>query len=340
MKRFKVVLVGLGRMGRNHLRILGEDPGFEVVGVVDPVFPESSVQARSDQRVPVSKTLDQFLESPAGKAFDCAVIASPTSTHHSVTERFLDLGKSVLVEKPLASSGDLGESLIAKAKSKGLVLAVGHVERFNPAVLKLKHVLDAGWLGTPIHFSFTRVGGYPNEVRDGNNVLLDLAVHDLDVLQLLHGEFRVVSSICHSTWKEEILDTAEILLAHQAGVSASVHVNWVTPTKIRSLRVTGTQGVAFVDYILQSCRLMGGNLLKTSKADRTDFSQLIEDYRNSDQIEFGVQKQEPLKLEIRAFWQALSGEPSAICTGEEGLHAVRLAETAIQRSQLGIRHSG
>lgn len=339
MRRFRVVVVGCGRMGRNHLRVLAEDPGFEVVGVVDPDFPDESIKLPSGPEVPVMRSVDNLIGKDGGPPCDCAVVASPTGTHHAVASRLVGMGVAVLVEKPIVHESTAGESLISKARAAGVVLAVGHVERFNPAVIKLRQVLDAGYLGTPIHFSFTRVGGYPSEIAEGNNVLLDLAVHDLDLLELLHGSFKVSASICHSTLRPGVLDTAEILLAHSAGASASVHVNWVTPTKVRSVRVTGTRGVVFVDYILQTVRLIGGKLLNASRAHRTSFDQIVEDYRNCDQIEFGVQKEEPLKLEIRAFWEALCGRPSNICTGEEGVRAVRLAESAIWESRWGIRAS-
>lgn len=336
MRRFRVLVVGCGRMGRNHLRVLAEDPGFEVVGVIDPAGVGDRIQPPSGPAVPIMASIDDLVGADGRPTCDCAVVASPTGTHHAVASRLLDMGVAVLVEKPVVHDSGVGEGLISQARAAGVVLAVGHVERFNPAVIKLREVLDAGWLGTPIHFSFTRVGGYPGEVAEGNNVLLDLAVHDLDLLELLHGSFQVVSSICHSTLRSNVLDTAEILLAHSGGTSASVHVNWVTPTKVRSVRVTGTRGVVFVDYILQTVRLMGGNLLHASRANRTSFDQIVEDYRNCDQIEFGVHKHEPLKLEIRAFWEALCGRPTAICSGEEGLRAVRLAEAAIRESRRGL----
>src|SRR6185295_8566276 len=97
-------------------------------------------------------------------------------------------------------------------EAAGVRLAVGHVERFNPAIRKLREVIRGGWLGEPIHFSFTRIGGYPETIPEGNNVLLDLAVHDVDVLRSLVGPVKVNASLCHSTWKPGVLDTSEIVL--------------------------------------------------------------------------------------------------------------------------------
>src|SRR5262249_38343054 len=155
-----------------------------------------------------------------------------------------------LVEKPLCATFEQARALAALAEERGVRLAVGHVERFNPAVRKLREVIQAGWVGEPIHFSFTRVGGYPETLVPGNNVLLDLAVPGIDVLRSLVGPLRLEASVSHATVREGVLDTAEILLTCAAGSSATVHVNWITPTKIRTLRVTGTRGMCFVDYIL------------------------------------------------------------------------------------------
>jgi UDP-N-acetylglucosamine 3-dehydrogenase len=235
------------------------------------------------------------------------------------------------VEKPVASTFVQGRRVIEAAQQAGLRLAVGHVERFNPAVRKLREVIREGWLGTPIHFAFTRVGGYPDTVLAGNNVLLDLAVHDIDVLRSLVGPLRVEHSTCHVTFREGIFDTAEISLGAAAGSSASVHVNWITPTKIRSVRVTGTRGVCFVDYILQTCELLGGSLLKNIEPVTSSFEVLQELYRSTDRVQFGVQKVEPLRAQAEQFRAFIGGgEPGELCTGRDALAAVLLAERAIQ----------
>lgn len=301
-------------MGKNHLRVMNENPDYEIVGVADSV-------AR----------VDGFACAPSWQvlpAFDAAVVATPTSTHFDVVRELLTAGKDVLVEKPIASDAASGIALAKIAEENGRKLVVGHVERFNPAVRKLREIIAAGWLGTPIHFSFTRVGGFPNTLMKGNNVVLDLAVHDVDVFRSVAGEVSLVSSVTHSTWKKDLVDTAELLLRSESGMTANVHVNWVTPTKIRQIRVTGTSGVCFVDYMLQTCELMGGNLLKQGEApEYADFEQLTRLYHTSDRISFGVDKVEPLKVEHEEFVRYLrTGDSGALCTGAEGISAVRIAE--------------
>lgn len=318
----RIVLVGVGRMGRNHLRVLREIASFEIAAVVDASVPSADLGA-----IPHARSLAEL----KGIDFEAAVIATPTATHHETAMQLIGMGKHVLVEKPIASSYEQGREVVAAAHAKGVKLAVGHVERFNPAVRKLREIIHEGWLGTPIHFSFTRVGGYPDTVLSGNNVLLDLAVHDIDVLRSLVGAVRLEHSMCHVTWKENVFDTAEIFLASASGASASVHVNWITPTKIRSIRVTGTRGVCFVDYILQTCELLGGGLLKSVEPTVATFDMAELVYRTTDRIQFGVRKEEPLRAQLLQFGRFLrENDPGELCTGADALGAVLLAERAIQ----------
>jgi UDP-N-acetylglucosamine 3-dehydrogenase len=320
--KIKIALVGLGRMGKNHLRVLRETPGFELAAVVD-----AHAAAPADLgAVPFLKSISDLSKVD----FDAAVIATPTATHHEAALQLIAMGKHLLVEKPIASTYAQGREILAAAHDKGVRLAVGHVERFNPAVRKLREIIKEGFLGTPIHFSFTRVGGYPETLITGNNVILDLAVHDIDVLRSVVGPLKLEHSMCHVTWRDGVFDTAEIFLAAGTGASATVHVNWITPTKIRSIRVTGTRGVCFVDYILQTCELFGGSLLKSVEPSSSSFESLQELYRTTDRIQFGVQKEEPLRAQAKQFHRFLeNGDAGELCTGSDALAAVLLAERAV-----------
>jgi UDP-N-acetylglucosamine 3-dehydrogenase len=330
--KFRIALLGLGRMGRNHLRVTRLDPQFDLVAVVDPVANVSAADLGSAQLLRSLDELDKV-------DYDCAIIATPSSMHSDMAERLIAQGKHLLVEKPLCTVAADAARLVGLAHDKGIKMAVGHVERFNPAVRKLREVIRAGFLGTPIHFSVTRVGGYPENLLPGNNVLLDLAVHDIDVVRSLIGPVKVEASVCHSTVKEGVLDTAEVFLASLNGPTASVHVNWITPTKIRSIRVTGTRGVCFVDYILQTCELLGGALLQTQQPGNADFSRLLELYRNSDKITFGVNKEEPLRVQLSQFGQFLAtGNHGELCVGADAVAAVLLAERSIRLDER--RHEG
>lgn len=323
MEQLKAILVGHGRMGRNHFRVLGENPAIDLVGVLDP---DPTLKSRLTRDVPVFPTIDAL----SAVDFDVAVIATPTATHFDTARALLEKGKHLLVEKPLTTSFKEGVQIIELARERGVRLAVGHVERFNPAVRKLREVLNEGFLGSPIHFNFTRVGGYPPNIVTDNNVVLDLAVHDIDILRSLVGPLRVDACMTHATVDPGVLDTAEIFLAGERGISATVHVNWITPTKIRTVRTTGTRGVCFVDYIMQTCHLMGGDLLRRPAEGSADFDQLQRLYQASDRIDFGVNKREPLVEQLEQFVRFVrEGEPGELCLGADALSAVMLVERAI-----------
>ena len=319
----RILLIGAGKMGSNHLRVLSAEKNLLVAGVVEPFLKPD---------LPAGVKLYTSLSQVDPNSFDAALIATPTETHFEVSKQLIELKKDLLVEKPLASTPDQANELIDRAKTAGIKLFVGHVERSNPAVRRLKEVIAKGWIGKPIHCSFTRVGGYPQNVKSGNNVLLDLAVHDLDVFQYLFGSFNVKSSIIHSTIIPGTADTAEILLKGNEGISANIHVNWVTPTKIRSVRVTGTKGVVLVDYMLQTCTLHGGDLLNSPSTEKFDYNDLQEHYKNMDKIEFGVHREEPLKVQLREWLKALQNKTSSLCTAEEASKTVVEAQRAFEVS--------
>lgn len=332
MKPQSIVLIGAGLMGRNHLRVLQQSPLFDLRAVVDPrtsAVPDTG-------KVPVLAKMSELAQID----FDSALVATPTATHHDIVMELIRMGKHVLVEKPIANTEQLGRDLVKAAADRGVKLAVGHVERFNPVVRKLHEVIEAGWLGSVIHYSFTRVGGYPKNILAGNNVLLDLAVHDIDVLRSFVGPVHVEASVCHASWQPPTLDTAEILLRAKSGPSASLHVNWITPTKIRTVRVTGTRGVCFVDYILQTCELLGGSLLNPIEPQKIAAFETVQDlYKTTDRIAFGVRKEEPLVAQLQQLHALLtSGDFGSLCSGEDAARAVRVAENAMQTDRSHALH--
>lgn len=325
----KVVLVGFGRMGRNHFRVLKEHALVELVAVVDPFV----LRPENHALIPDSVKALTSLEQLNTVDFDALVVATPTQTHFDIVKKALAFKKPILVEKPICSTPEEGEELQRLATAANVLLAVGHVERQNPAIKKLKEVVESGIIGKPIHCSVTRVGGYPDNVQEGNNVLLDLAVHDLDVLQMIFGPFEYQSSFVHSTVKDGIFDTAQIMGVCSGHISADIHVNWITPTKIRAIRLTGTHGVCFVDYMLQTCSLMGGNLLKQRPDTHFSYKELIEMYRGSDKIEFGVTRQEPLRAQLDQFLLALSGQKHSLCLAPEATRIVKIAEQSLTEAR-------
>jgi UDP-N-acetylglucosamine 3-dehydrogenase len=322
VSKLRVALVGLGRMGKNHLRVLQNSQHVKLVGVADVFAADPKLP-----NVPFAKDLREVQNWKP----DLVVIATPTETHFEVATFFLRQKLNLLVEKPLATTSSRCQELIELASRQNCFVAVNHLERLNPAVRKLKDLVDTGRLGKPIHYSFTRVGGYPKSVLEGNNVLLDLAVHDLDILMQFEADPRLLGSIGHSNVRSDTLDTAELLLTTKSGASATLHANWITPSKIRTLRLTGTRGVAIVDYILQSCTLF------TSKdPDAVEpaigFDTQVRHYQSFVREEIAVDAAEPLMLQYEECAKALSGRPSRVCLAADAARSVSLAEEALERA--------
>lgn len=330
----RTMLVGAGKMGRNHLRLVAEDSRFDLRLIVDP-SPTLQLPATLVGAARVVSRLEDAKNEPV----DCAIVAAPTQAHFEICQTLLPTCRRVLLEKPVAATLRESRALQRLASDLGVDLWVGHVERFNPAIRKAQEVAARGWIGELIHLATTRVGGYPADIRASENVLLDLAVHDLDILSLIMGRLEVVASVCHSTWYPDVYDAADILVRDPQGRSAVVHVNWVTHTKVRSLRITGSRGVCFVDNILQTCSLSGGNLLERESPDSFTFAQLVDAYKNADRVEFGVHKIEPLKAQLDHFWRAVRGLDHGLCPLEDAVTAVALAEDAMSRAVSGVVRS-
>lgn len=295
-------------MGRHHFRILQEDPRFELVAVVDPVLaalPEGS-----------GVQLFRELRQVEAHSFDLAVIAAPTELHGQLVESVLRQKKHVLVEKPAAASRREATELVELAAAQGVCLAVGNIERCNPVVQGLRAVLAEGRLGELIHVEGTRAGAYPAHVKAGNNVFLDLMVHELDVFRMLLGPLTIVSSRGRALRQPGIWDFGHVCLESAAGVSGSVEVDWFSPQRRRLIRVVGSEGQALVDYIRQSLEIVGPD---------------------GQVSELAVQKVETLKVQLDQLYRYLHGQAYQLATGEQLIESVALVEEA---QRLAVRGGG
>ncbi len=317
MAKIRTCLFGLGHMGRNHLRVLQEDSRFELVAVIDPV---TDALPASSADVPLHKQLPEDL------MFDLAVVAAPTELHYSIVTNLLNRGHNVFVEKPAASTHTEASELVSLAESKGLRLAVGNIERCNPVVGALRSVIQSGILGRLVHLNGLRAGGFPRNVKPGNNVILDLGVHELDVFRMLLGPLDIVHGVGHCTQSSSIYDAAEISVRSKSGVTGTVHVNWLTPQRMRSIRVTGSEGLCLVDYIGQTCELFGNNLQKKA----TPFADLkwTSDQNGLDTASVPVVAKESLKEQLDQLYRYLSGETHILAVGAELIESVSLVEQA------------
>jgi predicted dehydrogenase len=254
---------------------------------------------------------------------DLVSVAVPTKEHHRVGLCALEAGCHVLVEKPIAATLEQGRDMIDRAAQVERVLVVGHIERFNPAVTELKRRLEEGQLGRVFQIHARRLGPFPARVRDVG-VVVDLATHDLDIMRYLTG--RKVRRMYAET--EQNIHTAHEdlfagLVRFEGGVLGVLDINWLTPTKIREIEVTGQRGMFLANLLTQDLYFY-----ENEQAGGLDWSHLslLRGVSEGQMIRLRLQRYEPLRAELEAFAAAAQGKQPASASGEDGLVALELAQ--------------
>jgi predicted dehydrogenase len=313
-------------MGSHHLRILDSTPGVQVVAAVDKdaALLESALERHP--RVPGHESFEQALQEHEA---DFACLAVPVEALPQCTAGALERGLHVFVEKPMAPSEEQAREMIAAADERGLVLGVGYVERFNPAVVALKQKLDAGAIGRLVQMHARRLSPFPNRDRMAG-VALDLATHDIDLMRTLSGsEVARVSAESAGGSSEYAEDLICAAVRFESGTTGLLEANWITPTKVRELTVLGEGGMFVVDYLTQDL------IFYEHPTKATDWDQLagMRGGEEGDMVRYALNRREPLRLQWEAFIDAvLRGGPAPV-NGQDGLatllaaHAIRTAAT-------------
>jgi UDP-N-acetylglucosamine 3-dehydrogenase len=319
----KIGVIGTGSMGKNHARVCSELEHIELVGIADAnIETAKKVAERFD-----TKAFFDYKELL--QEVDAAIIATPTITHHDITMDFLDNGKHVLVEKPICESVEKAQILTKKAEETGLVLAVGHIERHNPAVKFVKEAMQNKKFGELITITSKRVSNLPGRIRDVG-VIFDFGVHDIDVMRYLAGNVESVyaragkfnKNISHE-------DHANVVLNFENGVCGVVEVNWLTPTKIRKLFLTCSKNFVEADYMNQTVTISSSSF---KQIDEMNLFRVPIEY-NTNQI--ALEKREPLRNEIEDFVTAIQQNKQPLATGNDGLLALKIVEAATQSYKKG-----
>jgi len=313
----KVAVVGVGRWGQNHARVLHELGALAGVCDVD-----GAVAARVAGRfgVPAWGKVSGAL----GPGVDAVVVAAPTDRHRELALAAIGAGKHVLVEKPM--TGDLEEAReIADAAGKqGVVLAVGHIERHNPAVQYVHKGMVSGQYGRVISMLAKRVSSFPGRVQD-MGVVGDLAIHDIDVMRFLtRGKVEAVFASGGSQMGGRHEDFANIMLMFEGGLIGVMETNWLTPVKIRMLKLTCSQKYVEADYIGQTVDVSSSTLLDL---DPTNLFQIPQEY---DHRHVTLKKQEPLKNELKDFLEAIEKQRKPLVNGEDGIEGLRVVGAALE----------
>jgi UDP-N-acetylglucosamine 3-dehydrogenase len=335
----RAAVVGLGMMGRNHVRVYDEVlSDVELVAVADPdsAALQRATTGRAARGYPDPGTM--FRE----ERLDLVSIVAPTSLHRDVTLQALAAGANVLVEKPIASDRADAEAMIAAAEQAGLILSVGHIERFNPAIRELRRRLAAGELGRIFQVKATRLGPFPARIRDVG-VVLDLAPHDLDVMRfLLDSEPVRLYAETEQRIHTDHEDLFNGVIKFANGVIGVLDINWLTPNKRRTLTVTGERGMYVADYISQDLIYYANpdasEIWERPEAD--DAGPLTTSVSEGEMTRRAVRRQEPLAVELAEFTKAIrSGGPPPVAP-RDAMIALLLAQKMVESATTGMVVSG
>jgi predicted dehydrogenase len=327
-RELRVGLAGLGSMGRNHLRVLRARPGCRLVAVADPVA-DVLAAAVDGGSGPAALGFSEPLAMIAEADLDAVVLAAPTTSHRTLALAAIERGVAVLVEKPLSATIEEGLEILAAARARGVPVQVGHVERFNPAVLELGRLLGEGWLSTIYAIASRRAGPFPARIRDVG-VTIDLATHDADILSWVAGErpnrvYAELAQRIHASHEDLLFG----LLRFPSGATGMLDVNWLTPAKRRQLTVVGEEGMFELDYLTQ--RLTFTRAVAGSP-------QLIAGYAPTfagDVAELPVANAEPLAAELDAFLGVVRQGGRPVVDVEDGLWAVAIATSLLEAAASG-----
>ena len=316
MHKLKVAVVGTGVMGKFHVRNYSEIPEVELAAVCDVNEKEGKAIASNFN----CRFYKDYRDLAKNEELDIVSVAVPTKFHKEVAIFFLENKVNVLLEKPIADTVENAEEIVEAAKRYKAKLAIGHVERFNPAVSKVKELVDSGRLGTINSIIVRRIGQYPIQIKD-SDVVIDLAVHDIDIVNYLLGKLPTeITANCGKSIGEHKNDYADIFMKY-GSTSALIQVNWITPVKIRKLSINGSKGYLEMDYITQDIDLYESNYDKVTD----DFGDFVIKFGSPKVVKIDVKKEQPLRREILSFISAVKENKEPYVTTKQALDALKIA---------------
>jgi len=325
MSKVRVGVVGVGHLGKEHARILSTLEGIELAGVADPTRAQAEAIALRHNTKPYASHTDLI-----GKV-DAAVIAAPTFLHHQVARDLLNAGVSLLVEKPLARELSECRELETIAREKGLVLQVGHIERFNPAYEAFQQLPLV-----PRYIVAKRTSSFPGRSLDVGAVL-DLMIHDLDLVLDMVQDVAVDVEAFGASLMGGCEDMAQVRLRFSRGTIADLMASRVHPEPCRTMDIWGAEGYAGIDFAKRTLKLhQPGETIRAGvearKMDHASMAQFRQELfsRHIETKEIVCEPCDQLTRELVDFRDGVMGLKEVRVTGEQGVKAVALATRILE----------
>lgn len=326
-------VIGVGSMGRNHARVFAQMTDVNLAAIADTDGEAAQNMARTYK----ANAYTDFCQMFERERLDIVSVAVPTRLHAKVALEAIRYGAHVFVEKPLAFSLDECQAMIDAARQANVRLGVGHIERFNPAILELKRRLDAGELGRVFQIRSRRVGPFPSRIADVG-VVFDLATHELNIMEYLIGcPIRNLYAETEQEIHASHEDLLSGLLKFENGAVGVLDINWLTPTKIRELSMLGERGMFQVNYLTQELYFYENNSAHGWESSLTNGQAVALMGVSEGRItKYEIRKREPLVEELENFVAAAQNGHDSLISGQEGMRAVYLAEKMVHS---GLTHS-
>lgn len=315
----RVGVLGVGSLGQHHARVYTQLPGCQLVGIVDPDPARAAEIAKKNKCQAFAKPADLLGQ------VDAVSVVVPTALHTPVAKPFLDAGVHCLVEKPITIDLAEADLLIEAARKSGALLQVGHIERFNPALLAIKEHQDE-----PLFIRADRLGPYSPRNTD-IDVVLELMIHDLDIVLAMVGRKVLKVEAVGLAVLSRTEDIADVRLEFEGGCVANLTASRVTMDKQRKIRLFTRKGYLSVDYLAKTAKRY---TLKEG-ADPTQAGSLIGLYSMVESETLKIKDEEQLKLELASFLDAIKNKKRPVVSGEDGRDAVALG---LQIRQLMAEH--
>jgi len=325
-----LAIVGCGSWGTNYVRVLNElSSSGSSANLRICCDNDANRLVSIKRRYPSLETTKQYTDLIKNRDIDAIFVATPTSTHYDIARESLLQGKHVLVEKPLTLKSTHAEELIRIARDKNLILMVGHVYLYNPAIQKIKTYLLEGELGPLYYLSSIRHGHGP--VRQDTNVMWDLASHDISIFLYLLDEMpKNVSAHGSSYLQKGIEDIAALSLEFKKKIVGFVHVSWLDAYKVRKMSVVAKDRMLEFDdlNLAEKIRIFTQS---NSQAYPTSYGEFLSQLKSGDISVPYVAPAEPLRIMCEDFLQSIEKNSTPLATGELGLNVVSVLE-ALQMS--------
>jgi len=323
MAELRAGLVGLGQMGRHHVRVLRQLEGVRFVAAADP---EPRTDATTAD-VTFVGSVDELIDA----GIDIAVVSVPTGMHEDVALRLAAAGVHTLIEKPVAPDVATADRIGAAFRAGGAIACVGHIERYNPAVQELRRRLEYGELGAIYQIATRRQGPFPERVADVG-VVLDLATHDVDLTSWSAQQpyAEIVARTAHRSGRaHEDLVAAVGTLAD--GTVVDHLVNWLSPLKERVTVVTGERGTLVADTLAADLTYYSNGVAPVKWDSLASFRGVVQ----GDVIRYAIAKREPLRMELEAFRDKVLGTSNRIVSIEDATHTVAVADAMLRSAVSG-----